>query len=187
MVIGVLFISISLYEFYQHKKSADIALEEAQKIVSTNQVKTNETSQMEEPFSPEEDDVIGVLHVPKIDATLPIIEGTDEEMLEKGVGHYSTTVFPGENEQILLSGHRDTAFRKFGELEVGDRFIVEMPYGTYEYEMRATEIVGADDMTVIGPKGEEVLTLSTCYPFSYIGAAPDRYIIYAYPLNEVQG
>src|SRR5699024_10734862 len=84
-------------------------------------------------------------------------------------------------------GHRDTVFRRFGELEIGDRFIVEMPYGTYEYEMRESEIVGADDTSVIRPMGEEVLTVSTCYPFSYIGNAPDRFVLYAYPVGETEG
>ena len=74
------------------------------------------------------------------------------------------------------------SFQRLGELQPGDRFIVDMGYGSYEYEMRESEIVAADDTTVITPRGEEVLTLSTCYPFSYIGSASERYIIYAYPV-----
>ena len=121
--------------------------------------------------------------IPKLDETYPIIEGTEEEMLAKGVGHYPTTALPGEKEQILLSGHRGTVFQRLGELIAGDRFIIDMGYGKFEYEMRESQIVAADDTTVIKPRGEEVLTLSTCYPFSYIGSAPDRYIIYAYPVT----
>ena len=128
------------------------------------------------------DDVIGILSIPALEETYPIIEGTDEEMLMKGVGHYATTALPGGNEQILLSGHKGTVFQRLGELQPGDRFIVDMGYGSYEYEMRESEIVAADDTTVITPRGEEVLTLSTCYPFSYIGSASERYIIYAYPV-----
>ena len=103
-------------------------------------------------------------------------------MLARGVGHYPTTALPGGNEQILLSGHRGTVFQRLGELQPGDRFIIEMGYGRYEYAMHRATIVAADDTTIIAPQGEEVLTLSTCYPFGYIGSAPDRYIIYAHPI-----
>lgn len=178
IIAGTLFISLFLYEFYHNKMSAQQALEEAQQLVSKKDHDVDEKSQ----FTPQIDEVIGMLHIPKLEEKLPIIEGTDEEMLEKGVGHYSSTAFPGELEQILLSGHRDTVFRRFDELEIGDRFLVEMPYGTFEYEMRKTDIVDANNTTVIRPMGEEVLTLSTCYPFGYLGAAPNRYIIYAYPV-----
>lgn len=179
IVTGINFLTISLYQIYQHKVGTTKALEKAKELVSQKE----EIAFSRNDLIPKENEEIGILHIPKINGVLPIIEGTDEEMLEKGVGHYSSTGFPGDNEQILLSGHRDTVFRNFGELEVGDRFIVDMPYGKFEYEMKESEIVKADDTTVIGPKGEEVLTLSTCYPFSYIGSAPDRYVIYAYPVE----
>ncbi|MBM7644559.1 sortase A [Scopulibacillus daqui] len=86
--------------------------------------------------------------------------------------------------QVLLSGHRDTVFRHLGDLKPGDKIIVQMPYGTFQYSMKGWKIVSEDDTTVIhstAPK--EVLTLSTCYPFHYIGHAPKRYIITAYPLK----
>lgn len=179
IIVGAILLSVSIYQFIQQNVQTKISLKEAEELVS----KTKDQTGNKEEFHPKDGEVVGLLHIPKLDKTLPIIEGTDEDMLEKGVGHYSSTVFPGDDEQILLSGHRDTVFRKFGELEEGDRFIIEMPYGSFEYEFKKSEIVGADDKTVIGNKGEEVLTLSTCYPFSYIGPAPDRYIIYAYPVN----
>src|SRR5699024_12569951 len=65
-------------------------------------------------------ETVGVLYIPRLEREIPIIEGTDEEELAQGVGHYKDTGYPGENKQILLSGHRDTVFRQFGELEHGD-------------------------------------------------------------------
>ena len=128
-------------------------------------------------------DTIGVLYIPRLDREIPIIEGTDEEELAQGVGHYKGTGFPGENKQILLSGHRDTVFRKFGDLQDGDEFHIKMEHGTFIYEIKDHLIVSADDTTVIDPDREdEVLTVSTCYPFSYIGSAPDRYVVHAYPV-----
>ncbi|TQS71089.1 class D sortase [Ornithinibacillus gellani] len=185
IVTGVLLIGLAAFQYFHSKQQLSAALHEAEKLVSMNVKEETAASASAKidvpPFK--ENDVVGILHIPKIEGKLPIVEGTDEADLAKGVGHYRSTVFPGEQEQILLSGHRDTTFRKFGELEAGDQFIIDMPYGSYTYEMREAVIVPADDTSIIGPKGEEVLTLSTCYPFSYIGSAPDRYVIFAYPVE----
>src|SRR5699024_12033732 len=98
-----------------------------------------------------------------------------------GVGCYADIGFHGEDRRILLSGHRDTVFRQFVELEDGDECNVKMEHGTFIYGIEDNEIVSADDTSVIDPSREdEVLTVSTCYPFSYIGSAPDRYVVYAY-------
>lgn len=82
----------------------------------------------------------------------------------------------------MLSGHRDTVFRQFDQLEDGDEFHIKMENGTFIYEIHDHTIVDANDTTVIDPnRTEEVLTVSTCYPFTYIGSAPDRYVLFAYP------
>lgn len=180
LLIGLFLLSGALYQWSEQQKQSSYSLEIAQERLST--LKDEVDSPLK--FEADTDEVIGILTIPKLERSIAIVEGTDEGQLEQGVGHYSTTAFPGQNEQVLLSGHRDTVFREFGELEVGDRFLVEMPYGTFEYEMTSSEIVDADDRTIIRSMGEEVLTLSTCYPFSFIGFAPDRYIIYAYPVKE---
>lgn len=133
-------------------------------------------------FFAEEGDVIGTLEIPSIGAELPIVEGTDEDNLERGVGHYPGTAFPSMSDQIVLSGHRDTVFRRMGDIRTGDTLVVRMPYGSFSYEMQKSEIVSADDRTVIASTSpDEVLTVITCYPFSYIGNAPDRYVITAIP------
>jgi sortase A len=135
-------------------------------------------------FEPGQGDVAGVLHVPKIDAELPIVEGTDASDLAKGVGHYKGTAYPLQHDQIVLSGHRDTVFRNMGEVDVGDTFVVEMPYGSFTYKVENTKIVDKDDLTVIVPTSpEEVLTVTTCYPFSYVGDAPERFVWTAVPVE----
>lgn len=203
---GILIIGYNIYQYIDHQLSSRKALQEAVLLLDTAAVQEGTESgsgivptaagqalaavgsEVEDPyegrakFQPEDDEVIGILEIPKINAKLPVIEGTEEQMLKRGVGHYTSSAFPLDGEQILLSGHRDTVFRKFGQLSIGDRFIVELPYGRFEYEMRKSEIVESDDTTVIRSMGEEVLTISTCYPFRYVGDAPQRYIIYAYPV-----
>lgn len=133
----------------------------------------------EYPETPEIGDLMGELIIPKLDAALPIIHGTDEDELEKGVGHFADSVLPGENDNSVLSGHRDTVFRELGEVGKGDLLIVKTHTGTFTYKVRQVRIVDEDDRTVIVPKPKAILTVSTCYPFDYVGYAPDRYILVA--------
>lgn len=132
------------------------------------------------PVRPEIGDNIGNLLIPNIEATLPIFHGTDEDELLKGVGHFADSVLPGENDNSVLSGHMDTVFRRLGEVGKGDLLIVETSAGTFTYKVRKTRIVDADDRTVIVPKPKATLTVSTCYPFDFIGSdAPERFILIA--------
>lgn len=129
-------------------------------------------------------ETFGELIIPKISASLPIVEGTDEDELEKGVGHYANSVLPGEKDNSVLSGHRDTVFRRLGEVGVGDKLVVKTTAGKFTYKVRQVRIVDADDRTVIVPKPRATLTVTTCYPFDYIGDAPDRYILVATLIDE---
>ncbi len=124
-------------------------------------------------------DEIGELYIPKINLTLPIYQGTEDDQLDKGVGHYVGSVLPGEKDNCVLSGHRDTVFRKLGEVGEGDSLIVRTAVGEFEYKINKVRIVDKDDLTVIVPKPSATLTVSTCYPFHYIGAAPQRYVLVA--------
>lgn len=124
---------------------------------------------------------IANLIIPKLNKSYKVYWGTDEETLAKGVGMYVSdlTDTPDGEGHTVLSGHRDSVFRPLGELENGDRFYVVYQGIDYEYEIHKTWITDAEDRSVIVEKDEPTLTLSTCYPFTYIGDAPDRYIIQA--------
>lgn len=126
---------------------------------------------------PQIGDEIGQLTIPVINATLPIFHGTDEDELERGVGHYRGSVLPGEPDHTILSGHRDTVFRELKDVEIGDELIVATSAGQFAYEVVDIYIVDAEDTTVIRPTGKPTISLTTCYPFNFIGNAPDRYII----------
>lgn len=125
--------------------------------------------------------LIGQLIIPKIGAYLPVVEGTDDQSLKKGVGKYRGygTVAPDQTGHVVLSGHRDTVFQKLGQLKNGDKLYVKYKNKIYTYQIRKTWITHAEDRTVIVPISRPVLTLTTCYPFVYKGNAPDRYIIRA--------
>ncbi|NTU26982.1 sortase [Bacillus tequilensis] len=161
----------------QTLKEAKLMAEKPQKAFGVKQSKVQTKDKA--LFKPETGQASGILEIPKINAELPIVEGTDADDLEKGVGHYKDSYYPDENGQIVLSGHRDTVFRRTGELERGDRLRILLPYGDFTYEIVNSKIVDKDDTSIITLQHEqEELILTTCYPFSYVGNAPKRYIIY---------
>lgn len=176
ILLGIGIVVIGGLEMYQTNVKQNETMAEAKQMLEDSSVQVSAT----EIGKSDNGDVIGTLYIPRFDKEIPIISGTNEEELSRGVGHYTTTALPDQKDQILLSGHRDTVFRGFGELENGDKFVVNMPYGTFTYEMYESKIVSADDRTVIRSTApNEILTLSTCYPFHLVGTAPDRFIVYA--------
>lgn len=186
IVVGLGFVGVAVYQLWDgHQAQKQSIVQAKEKIDNGIELKGDKTlEEAVEEYTAEYEEAFATLEIPKLGKTLPIVEGTDPDALNKGVGHLSNSMYPGQNEQILLSGHRDTVFRNFGELELGDTFIVEMPYGEFTYEIRDTEIVPEDDTTVIREMGEEVLVVTTCYPFHYVGNAPERFVAYAYPVAE---
>jgi len=183
ILVGSVFLLYGGYQLYDSYANEGKRLDEAKSIISEDIVTADSKIDFNKIYEGiAQGETVGVLYIPRLDREIPIIEGTDEEELAQGVGHYKDTGYPGENRQILLSGHRDTVFRQFGELENGDEFHIKMEHGTFIYEINDHEIVAADNTSVIDPsRKDEYLTVSTCYPFSYIGSAPDRYVLYAYP------
>ncbi|KAB8126387.1 class D sortase [Gracilibacillus oryzae] len=127
---------------------------------------------------PKPGESLGALNIESLDLSYPVVQGTREEELKEGIGHMMGTMLPGQGGHVILSGHRDTVFRELEHLEVGDEITFSTKYGDFIYEAVGFEIVSADDRSVAVPKDYETLTLTTCYPFDYIGDAPDRYIVY---------
>ncbi|MBI3430412.1 MAG: class D sortase [Actinobacteria bacterium] len=128
---------------------------------------------------PKVGDVIGKISIPALKTILPLIEGTGDAELKRGVGHFIGSVLPGVNDNSVLSGHRDSVFSKLGKLVLGDIVIVRTKAGEFTYQVFNFRIVEADDRTVIVPTPTAILTLTTCYPFRFIGNAPKRYIVSA--------
>ncbi|WP_400247777.1 sortase [Niallia sp. JL1B1071] len=131
------------------------------------------------------DETIGAIIVPNKSKTIPVYEGTSAKILEKGAGHYRKSALPGENNNIVLSAHRDTFFRFLKDLEKNDSLILETAEIDYEYKITKFSIVPLNDSTILTPKSRPILTLTTCYPFSFIGNAPKRYIVTAELVNTI--
>jgi sortase A len=131
------------------------------------------------PVYPTDGGNIGSLTIPALKQKLPIFQGTGVKELREGVGHFAQSVLPGEDDNCVLSGHRETVFRRIGHLKLGNQLIVRTSAGTFTYEVTGKRIVRANDKTVIVPTEHAVLTLTTCYPFNTPGYFPDRYIVSA--------
>ncbi|AGT33519.1 hypothetical protein M493_16535 [Geobacillus genomosp. 3] len=126
---------------------------------------------------------LGELAIPKLGVAIPVYEGVREQELRRGVGHYPASAWPGGNGHVVLSGHRDTVFRRFGEIGIGDALIIRANDEVIHYRVVHIRIVDDDDRTVLVDKARPTLTVTTCYPFRLIGPAPKRYIVTARPVR----
>jgi sortase A len=122
---------------------------------------------------------IAVLRISKIQLEVPVLEGTDELSLNRGVGHVAGTGHPGENTNIAIAGHRDGFFRRLKDIAVGDTIEMDTVARTETFVVDRIVIVDPNDVSVLQPRPRESLTLITCYPFYFVGSAPKRFIVEA--------
>ncbi len=182
IIVGLAMITFSLYEYVPQFFIGEYGDESVNQALTQKNEEEEDTTDPDKLYKtrPKMNEKFGELIIPTLKAVLPVIEGTDPDQLERGVGHYYNSVLPGEDDNTVLSGHRDTVFRKLGELKINDPLIVKTTAGTFTYRITKTWITDADDRTVIvSHKGNHILTLTTCYPFDWIGSAPQRYIVQA--------
>ncbi|EJR95125.1 class D sortase (plasmid) [Bacillus mycoides] len=200
VVIGITIFSYYFLEWYGAKQSAEsLTTNETKQYETTTPTKENETTNTDQTATmtslpPEEPlqtpaseinhqlgDKVAYLIIPKIQKKYSVYWGADDKVLKKGVGMFVSdlTTTPSGNGHTVLSGHRDTVFTELGQLKENDQLIVEYENKTYTYRINKHWLTDSEDRTVIVEKSEPTLTLTTCYPFNYIGDAPDRYIIEA--------
>jgi sortase A len=132
---------------------------------------------------PHTGDLIGKIDIGRVGLSAIIAEGTDSRTLRRAVGHVPSTPLPGDDGNVVLAGHRDSFFRALRTVREGDEIELTTPGATLRYEITSIEVVGAEDTDVLWPTREKSLTLITCYPFHYIGPAPDRYVVRARQLD----
>ena len=128
--------------------------------------------------------VIGRIQVPRLQLSAMVREGVEDDTLRRAVGHIPSTALPGQLGNVGLAGHRDTFFRKLRDIRKADKIVVSTLKGNYDYEVESLKIVAPKDVSVLRAlPGEQVLTLVTCFPFNYVGAAPKRFIVRARQLE----
>ena len=122
---------------------------------------------------------LAVLRIPKIRLAVPVLRGTDDLTLNRAVGHIDDTALPGTDGNSGIAGHRDGFFRGLKDIGPEDAIELETLRGTEVYRVERTWVVDQDDVSVLDPTPARSLTLVTCYPFYYVGPAPQRYIVRA--------
>jgi sortase A len=122
--------------------------------------------------------------VPRLNTTLYVVEGTDQSDLKKGPGHMPVTALPGIDGNCVIAGHRDTHFRPLENIRKGDEVELDTRYGTYRYKVRSMQVVLPTNVAALRPTHAAVLHLITCYPFHYMGHAPQRMVVEAELLND---
>ena len=122
---------------------------------------------------------IGRIEIPRLGVNAVVRAGSDARTLRLAVGHIPGTAWPGDSGNAGLAAHRDTFFRRLGDIRAGDEVRVVTPDGTFRYEVAATRVVKPSDVWVLDQTDRPVLTLVTCYPFTFVGSAPQRFIVRA--------
>jgi len=124
-------------------------------------------------------DVVGELGIPSLQVSVMVFEGDDAAILKQGAGHIPGTALPDGKGNIGIAAHRDTYFRPLRAIRDNDVITLKTPAGTSWYAVSEHEIVRPSDIGVLAQVPGRDLTLVTCYPFFYVGSAPERFIVHA--------
>ncbi len=126
-----------------------------------------------------EGDLVGRIEIPRLGISSVVLEGVSDATLRIASGHIPGTPLPGHGGNAGIAAHRDGAFRALAGVVAGDRVVMTTARGSRRYRVAFTSIVEPDDTGLLGPAGSDALTLVTCYPFQYVGAAPQRFVVRA--------
>jgi sortase A len=123
--------------------------------------------------------VIGEVEVPRLGLKAIVVQGDSPRILRRAVGHIAETALPGESGNVALTGHRDSFFRPLRNIRVGDAIALKTRDGDFQYQVESTAVVPPSDVQVLRASGGRTLTLITCFPFYYVGSAPNRFVVRA--------
>jgi sortase A len=131
------------------------------------------------PASLNSGEAIGTLEIVRLGLTGVVIEGDSDAVLDRAIGHLPDTPLPWHEGNSALAAHRDTIFRPLKGVRLGDVLRLKTPHGDFDYRVTDTLIVKPEEVWVLNPTPVTTLTLISCWPFNYIGNAPERFIVRA--------
>lgn len=137
------------------------------------------TSLPAEPRPPMEGGVIGEIQIPRLRLKAMVVQGDSPGILRRAIGHIAETALPGESGNVALAGHRDSFFRPLRNIRLGDAITFKTLDGDFRYQVESTEVVSPSDIQVLQASSGRTLTLITCFPFDYVGSAPNRFVVHA--------
>jgi sortase A len=126
---------------------------------------------------------LAILRIPKLRLEVAVLPGTDDRTLDRGLGHIEDTALPGADGNSGIAGHRDGFFRGLKDISPGEAIEIDTINGKNVYRVERTWVVEPDDVSVLDPTPSAALTLVTCYPFYFVGSAPQRFIVRAVRVN----
>ena len=132
------------------------------------------------------DEPLALLRVDKIHLEVPVFEGTSETVLNRGVGRIAGTARVDALGNIGIAGHRDGFFRGLKDIAVGDTLELQTHEGTRTYVVNSIKVVDPKDVSVLKNESTSALTLVTCFPFYFIGSAPQRFVLHASLRSETK-
>jgi len=166
-----------------HSRSAVADFERVQNLVvtPTEQLHWSDERKAEYERSMSEDTgtTLAILRIPSTRINVPVFDSLSNTALNRGAGHVSGTSLPGGNGNIAIAGHRDGFFRSLKDIEVGAEIEVTTLRGSRTFRVSELRIVDPLEVSVLDPTEETMLTLITCYPFYFVGPAPERFIVHA--------
>jgi len=131
-------------------------------------------------------DILGELQVPRLGLDAIVVQGDSTADLRRAVGHLSNSAMPGEWGNVALAGHRDTFFRPLRDVRLGDEIRFQTRERSFVYVVKSIEVVAPTDTRVLESSTGHDLTLLTCFPFHYVGPAPNRFVVRAREVDEAR-
>ena len=129
-----------------------------------------------------EGEILGHMEIPRLGVSVAVLQGTSSRTLRHGVGHVQGTVIPGAPGNSAIAGHRDTFFRALKDIHAGDEIEIKTAETASRFLVDWARVVAPEDISVLDSTSESALTLVTCYPFHFIGAAPKRFVVRAHKI-----
>jgi sortase A len=181
----LIFYGVVTLKIWKYQREAKKAVEEMVDVErSPEAIET--LPDVAKPLVPGE--LIGRVDIPRLKLSAAVAEGDDDKTLGKAVGHLPDTPLPWDRSgNVGLAAHRDGLFRRLEKIRFDDDVRVTTPRGEYHYRVRKTQIVDPGDVWVLAPTATPTITLITCYPFSFVGNAPQRFIVQAELIGQVAG
>jgi sortase A len=165
---------------FQRRESADLdRLLGEQRAVSSGTFRPESSALPNGASAVATDGLIGRLEIPRLGLSAVVVEGIGKTTLRRAVGHIPGTALPGQPGNVGISGHRDTFFRPLKDLKIKDEIQFSTLNGDFRYVVESLVVVDPNNLGVLALSSENLLTLVTCYPFYYIGAAPKRFVVRA--------
>jgi sortase A len=172
-VLALLYVALALIGARLYQKNAALTLEE--QIHAEEQHRAGSLR-----LVVKEGDVLGRIEIPRIGVSVVVLQGTTSRTLRLGVGHIEGTSLPGEPGNIGIAGHRDSYFRDLKDIRRNDEILLQTATGIVKYKVDWIQITHPNDSGILTFTTESALTLVTCYPFHYIGSAPERFVVHAH-------